>query len=69
MRSFSQLSTIIAAPAKQNPDSARRGIQAVGVMKISDSSIATAAKAAITPKARIWPASATRRGVATQPEI
>lgn len=67
VRSLSQLSTIIAAPAKQKPESARTGIQTQGVMSTSESSTAIAAIAHIAPKARICPTFATSAGVRRHP--
>ena len=66
-RSFNQLSTIIAAPAKQKPDRARTGIQTQGVIKISERRTAIDAMAHMAPNARIWPTLATSAGVRRQP--
>jgi hypothetical protein len=67
VRSLSQLSTIIAAPAKQKPDNALSGIQTYGVRKISDSKTVMAAIEHITPKALMWPTFETRAGVLKHP--
>jgi hypothetical protein len=66
-RSLSQDSTIIAAPAKQNPDTARIGIQAQASTIRACSRMETAARAHITPKVRIWPTAPTSRGEIRQP--
>jgi hypothetical protein len=64
---LSQDSTIIAAPAKQNPDTARTGIQAQASTISAWIRTETAASAHITPKVRICPTAPTSLGEIRQP--